>query len=121
MKDQITEYYKSHGDEATVKYIDPSYTVRSVPANAADSLYCMQLAQNAVHGAMAGFTGFSVGLCNNRMVFLPIPELVATSPRSMNPHGRTWERILSLTRQPNTVPPRAEGEQPLPMTEPTLR
>lgn len=24
---------------------------------------CMQLAQNAVHGAMAGFTGFSVGLC----------------------------------------------------------
>jgi 6-phosphofructokinase 1 len=64
---------------------------------------CMQLGQNAVHGAMAGFTGFSVGLCNNRMVFLPIPELVSTSPRSMNPHGRTWERILALTRQPNTV------------------
>ena len=64
---------------------------------------CMQLGQNAVHGAMAGFTGFSVGLCSNRMVFLPIPELVATSPRSMNPHGRTWERILALTRQPNTA------------------
>ena len=55
--------------------------------------------------AMAGFTGFSVGLCNNRMVFLPIPELVATSPRSMNSRGRTWERVLALTRQPNTVPP----------------
>jgi 6-phosphofructokinase 1 len=63
----------------------------------------MQLAQNAVHGVMAGFTGFSVGLCNNRMVFLPIPQLVATSPRSMNPKGRTWERVLALTRQPNTV------------------
>ena len=49
------------------RYIDPSYMIRSIPANAADSLYCMQLAQNAVHGAMAGFTGFSVGLCNNRM------------------------------------------------------
>lgn len=63
----------------------------------------MQLAQNAVHGAMAGFTGFSVGLCNNRMVFLPIPQLVSTSPRTMNPRGRTWERVLALTRQPNTV------------------
>ena len=70
----------------------------------------MQLAQNAVHGAMAGFTGFSVGLCNNRMVWLPIPELCATSPRSMNPRGRTWERILTLTRQPNTVEPLEPGE-----------
>jgi len=120
IKEKIVEYYKSLGDEATVKYIDPSYTVRSVPANAADSLYCMQLAQNAVHGAMAGFTGFSVGLCNNRMVFLPIPELVATSPRSMNPHGRTWERVLALTRQPNTVDRLAKGEKP-PLSEPTLR
>ena len=64
---------------------------------------CMRLGQYAVHGAMAGYTGFSVGLCNNRMVFLPIPILVATSPRSMNPQGRTWERILAQTRQPNTV------------------
>lgn len=104
MKKAVEDYFKRFGEEATVKYIDPSYTVRSVPANAADSLYCMQLAQNAVHGAMAGFTGFSVGLCNNRMVWLPIPELVATSPRSMNPNGRTWERVLALTRQPNTEP-----------------
>ena len=78
--------------------------VRSVPANAYDSLYCMQLAQNAVHGAMAGFTGFSVGLCNNKMVLLPIPQLVKTSPRMMNNRGRTWERVLAQTRQPNTVP-----------------
>jgi 6-phosphofructokinase 1 len=104
MQKSIEKYFADHGEVATVKYIDPSYTIRSVPANAADSLYCMQLGQNAVHGAMAGYTGFSVGLCNNRMVFLPIPELVATSPRSMNPNGRTWERILALTRQPNTVP-----------------
>ena len=68
MKEQIEEYFKKQGEVATVKYIDQSYTVRSVAANAADSLYCMQLGQNAVHGAMAGFTGFSVGLCNNRMV-----------------------------------------------------
>eukprot|EP00804_Cyclotella_cryptica_P004850 CCRYP_004923-RE/>CCRYP_004923-RE protein AED:0.06 eAED:0.06 QI:1594/1/1/1/0.83/0.57/7/3834/98 len=86
-----------------LRYIDPSYMIRSVPANATDTLYCMQLAQNAVHGTMAGFTGFSVGLCNNKMCLLPIPELVATSPRQMNPRGRTWERILAVTRQPNTI------------------
>jgi 6-phosphofructokinase 1 len=59
---------------------------------------------------MAGLTGFSVGLCNNRMVFLPIPQLVATSPRSMNASGRTWERVLAMTRQPNTVPVDSEPE-----------
>jgi 6-phosphofructokinase 1 len=60
---------------------------------------------------MAGLTGFSVGLCNNRMVFLPIPQLVATSPRSMNASGRTWERVLAMTRQPNTVPVDSEPER----------
>jgi 6-phosphofructokinase 1 len=121
MKSAVEEYFTRHGEVATVKYIDPSYMVRSVPANAADSLYCMQLAQNAVHGAMAGFTGFSVGLCNNRMVWLPIPELVATSPRSMNPRGRTWERVLTLTRQPNTVPPLQPGEEVKDSHAPMLR
>lgn len=122
LKKTVESYFERHGQVATVKYIDPSYTVRSVAANAADSLYCMQLAQNAVHGAMAGFTGFSVGLCNNRMVWLPIPELVATSPRSMNPRGRTWERVLTLTRQPNTVPPLKPGEaEPYDSHAPMLR
>lgn len=100
----IAEHFASHGEEATIKYIDPSYTVRSVPANGADSLYCMQLAQNAVHGAMAGITGFSVGLVNGKVVYLPIPQLVASSPRSMDPQGTTWERILAMTGQPNTAP-----------------
>lgn len=48
MRDQIEKYFADRNEECTVKYIDPSYTVRSVPANAADSLYCMTLAQNAV-------------------------------------------------------------------------
>lgn len=104
MKKATENYFKKMGETATVKYIDPSYMIRSVPANAADSLYCSQLAQNAVHGAMAGFTGFSVGLCKDKMVLLPIPNLVATSPRMMRTVGRTWERVLATTRQPNTVP-----------------
>lgn len=81
-----------------------SYQNRSVPANASDSLYCMLLAHNAVHGAMAGYTAFSTGLVNNRVVYIPIPRLVATSPRVMDPRGRTWERILAMTRQPKHEP-----------------
>jgi 6-phosphofructokinase 1 len=102
----IQEHFASNGEVATIKYIDPSYTVRSVPANGADSLYCLTLAQNAVHGCMAGMTGFSAGQVNQRAVYLPIPLLVATSPRSLNPHGLTWQRILSMTGQPNTAPPK---------------
>jgi len=120
-KEEVEKYFKIKGEEATVKYIDPSYMIRSVPANASDGLYCMQLAQNAVHGAMAGFTGFSVGLCNNKMVFIPIPELVATSPRTMGPRGRTWERVLAVTRQPNTVPPKKKGEKEYDSHAPMLR
>ena len=101
MKNVISQYFKERGEESTIKYIDPSYMIRSVPANATDALYCMQLGQNAVHGTMAGYTGFTVGLCNNKMCYLPIPEIVATSPRQMDPKGRTWERILAVTRQPN--------------------
>ena len=106
VKDQVEKYFASFGETATIKYIDPSYTVRSVPANAADSLYCMQIAQNAVHGAMAGITGFTTGLVGNNVVYLPIPLVVSSSPRNMSPHGRTWERILAMTGQPNTVPPK---------------
>lgn len=84
----------------TVKYIDPSYMIRSVPANAFDSMYALMLGQNAVHGAMAGYTSFSAGLCNNRSVYLPISELLALSPRKIRPNGRTIERVLAVTGQP---------------------
>ena len=104
MKSKIVDYFKRYRQEATVKYIDPSYMIRSVPANASDAIYCMMLARNAVHGAMSGFTGFSVGLVNNRVVYIPIPRLVATSPRVLDPTGRTWERVRGITRQPKTKP-----------------
>lgn len=68
VRDQIEDYFKHQGMECRMKYVDPSYSVRSVPANAADALYCLQLGQAAVRGAMAGSTGFSVGMVNNRLV-----------------------------------------------------
>lgn len=110
MRERIHDYFLGRGEESTVRYIDPSYTVRSLPANAADSIYCMDLAQAAVHGAMAGYTGFSVGLVNNQMCYLPIPQLVATSPRNMDPRGQTWERILAMTGQPNTATTKVNGK-----------
>ena len=111
IRDQIKEYFAKMGEDNTVRYIDPSYTVRSIPANAADTIYCTDLAQNAVHGAMAGYTGFSVGLVNNQCCYLPIPQLVATSPRNMDPYGLTWERVLAMTGQPNTAPPKPGKKQ----------
>ena len=71
--------------------------IRSVPANASDALYCMMLAQNAVHGVMAGYTGFSVGLVNNRVVYIPIPRMVATSPRIMDPAGKCPDPACTTT------------------------
>jgi 6-phosphofructokinase 1 len=104
VRDQIKQYFTERGEESVVRYIDPSYMVRSVPPVAADTIYCTDLAHAAVHGAMAGYTGFSVGLVNNQMCYLPIPQLVATSPRGMDPYGSMWERVLAMTGQPNTLP-----------------
>jgi len=100
LKDRITAHFKSLDREATIKYIDPSYMVRSVSADASDSYLCMLLAHAAAHGAMAGYTGFTVGLANNRTVMIPIPELAKASPRSLNATGRTWERVVAVTNQP---------------------
>lgn len=104
------DYFSKFGEEATIKYVDPSYTVRSVPANGADSLYCQELAMDAVHGCMAGFTGFSAGIVNRSPVYIPIPQLVATSPRNLDPNGRTWSSILAMTGQPNTAKPKPKKE-----------
>lgn len=58
--------------------------------------------------SQAGYTAFSVGMRNNRLVYIPINAMVKSSPRQMDPHGQSWERVISVTRQPNTVPPKAK-------------
>lgn len=101
LQNKIASYLSSIGIKPSIKFIDPSYMIRSVPANAADAVYCTLLAQNSVHGAMAGFTAASIGLVGNRLVYLPITAITANSPRRLNPRGRTVERLLQLTRQPD--------------------
>lgn len=78
-------------NEADVKYIDPSYIIRSIPTTSNDRIYCKVLGQGAVHGAFAGYTGFTVGLVNTHYVYLPIPTIIQ-APRKVNPQGRRWNR-----------------------------
>ncbi len=80
------------GKSAGIKYHDPSYMIRSVPAVASDSVMCIILAQNAVHAAMSGYTAFTVAIVNNRTVLVPISLITASSPSYLNPRGRSVPR-----------------------------
>jgi 6-phosphofructokinase 1 len=103
MKDQIQAYFKEMDMPCTLKLIDPSYIIRAGRANAFDQILTLQLSQNAVHGAFAGYTCFTTGLINNHSVWIPMKDIVEQSPRFMDTStSRTWERVLSITRQPNT-------------------
>eukprot|EP00929_Paragymnodinium_shiwhaense_P116507 TRINITY_DN860_c0_g4_i1.p1 TRINITY_DN860_c0_g4~~TRINITY_DN860_c0_g4_i1.p1 ORF type:complete len:3066 (-),score=802.16 TRINITY_DN860_c0_g4_i1:310-9507(-) len=104
LKDQLTAHCKKDGIPVTIKYIDPTYMIRSVPANAFDSMYCSTLAQQAVHGVMAGFTGFTVGKVDERYVMLPVHSITRKGPRVIDRNGRTFERLLATTQQPSFEP-----------------
>ncbi|MDW7690921.1 ATP-dependent 6-phosphofructokinase [Flammeovirgaceae bacterium SG7u.111] len=97
LKNKINDYFK--GEDVTVKYIDPSYIIRSAPANASDSVFCSRLALNAVHGAMAGKTGFVASRWNNQFVYLPIPVAVKER-KKIDLAGELWWNVLEATGQP---------------------
>lgn len=80
LKMEINSYFSRQKLDVSIKYVDPSYMIRAVSADANDSIYCLSLAHNAVHGAMAGYTGFTSALVNNRTVLLPIEVITTTSP-----------------------------------------
>lgn len=82
--------------------------VRSLPANATDSLYCSLLGQSAVHGAMAGYTGFSAGMVNGHHVMLPMAEICSRSRTKVDVHSRMWHRVLSCTNQPSLCARKAD-------------
>jgi 6-phosphofructokinase 1 len=99
LKDKISEDFRSKNFPFSLKYIDPSYIIRSAPANANDGKFCGLLAQNAVHAAMAGKTDFVIGHWNNYFTLLPIP--VAVSKRKkIDVEGELWWNILETTGQP---------------------
>lgn len=100
----LTQTIKDHflKDRKTVvnmKYIDPTYMIRAIPSNASDNVYCTLLAQSAVHGAMAGFTGFTVGPVNSRHAYIPI-SCVTAATNKVRLTDRMWARLLASTNQP---------------------
>lgn len=99
LRDQLTEYFRRCKTELTLKYIDPSYMIRSVPANAQDRIYCMRLGQAAVHAGMAGKSGIIVARWHSAYVHVPVT--VATSARrEVDTAGDLWLSVLESTGQP---------------------
>lgn len=106
LKDRIVSYGKEkYGMEITLKYIDPTYAIRSVPADAGDTVLCTHLAQNCVHTAMAGYTGFSIGHLKEADAIIPIKCLNESAKRRVDINDRTWQRVLASTGQPQMVSP----------------
>lgn len=103
LKGKITEHFKKQKLPLTLKYIDPSYIIRSVPANPEDSVFCSFLAQNAVHAAMAGKTGMVVGMWNNVFTDLPIALAVAKRKVLFPERSALWRAVLASTGQPNSM------------------
>jgi 6-phosphofructokinase 1 len=102
LRDAIREHFARTGMEINLKYIDPSYIIRSQPANSHDSAFCLLLGHSAVHAGMSGRTGMVVGFWNHR--FTHVPLAMATERRKrIDPEGRLWNNVLASTGQPREM------------------
>lgn len=102
LRKRIQAHFDAIGTEISMKYIDPSYMIRSLPACAGDSIYCARLGANAVHAAMTGRTACVVGRVNNRLVHVPIGA--ASSQRNrVDPEGPLWRDVVQDTGQPSLM------------------
>jgi 6-phosphofructokinase 1 len=96
---RITEHFAAERRDVTLKYIDPSYTIRSVPANPGDAVFCAMLGFSAVHAAMSGRTDMVVGSWHRTLVHVPIAEAVSARNR-VDPTGPLWLAVQATTGQP---------------------
>jgi 6-phosphofructokinase 1 len=102
LRDRIREHFRSAGMEINLKYIDPSYTIRSTPPNARDSAFCLLLGHHAVHAGMAGRTNMVVGVWKGEATHLPIAHAVS-GRKQIDPQGKLWSSVLSCTGQPREM------------------
>ncbi|HZZ73830.1 MAG TPA: ATP-dependent 6-phosphofructokinase [Pirellulales bacterium] len=102
LKQRISAHFQELRMELNLKYIDPSYNIRSVPANPFDAAYCIRLAHNAVHAAMSGRTEMVVGRWNGRFVHVPI-GLAIRERNQVDPNGDLWMSVLESTGQPRNM------------------
>ena len=102
LKEGIVKYFKENDTAITIKYIDPSYMIRSSVAIPSDSVYCNQLAQNAVHAAMAGKTGMLVGMWNNSFTYVPVASAMFLKPAKRSKNNisvRLMDLLMKHTRK----------------------
>lgn len=99
LREKIETYFKAEGIPVVIRYFDPSYQVRSRPANCEDALLCDLFARHAVHAAMAGKTGLVIGFLHERFIHVPI-ELLATQTKRLDPASGWWRSVLATTGQP---------------------
>jgi len=98
LKNVISEYFKEKNIDISLKYIDPSYMIRSLPANANDNVFCSFLGRDAVHAGMAGKTKLLIGRWNNHFVHIPM-SASAGKRKQVNPKGKLWLSVLGATGQ----------------------
>ncbi|XP_028770238.1 ATP-dependent 6-phosphofructokinase 3 isoform X1 [Neltuma alba] len=97
---RIKDHFAKHSTMSiNLKYIDPTYMIRAIPSNASDNVYCTLTAQSVVHGAMAGYTGYTSGLVNGRQTYIPFYRITERQHKVVIT-DRMWARLLSSTNQP---------------------
>jgi 6-phosphofructokinase 1 len=99
LREKVETFFKAEGIPIVLRYFDPSYQVRSRPANREDALFCDLFARHAVHAAMAGKTGVVIGFLHERFIHVPI-ELLATHTKRLDPESGWWRSVLATTGQP---------------------
>ena len=99
LRGKIEAHFKTTGMPAVMRYLDPSYQVRSRAANSEDALLCDLYARHAVHAAMAGKTGLIIGFIHERFIHVPI-ELLAGKTKRLDPNSGWWRSVLAATGQP---------------------
>ena len=102
LRNAITAHFRNDDVPITLKYIDPSYAIRSVPVTAHDSAFCLLLGHNAVHAGMSGRTDMLVGFWNHRFTHVPIAAAVS-SRKKIDPEGALWSSVLASTGQPRDM------------------
>ncbi|MFU8770769.1 MAG: ATP-dependent 6-phosphofructokinase [Desulfotignum sp.] len=98
LKDKITRWFNDKEIPVSLKYIDPAYIIRSLAANANDSVFCGLLGRDAVHAGMAGKTKLLISYWNNHYVHVPM-EAAAGRQKRLDPNGRLWQSVLEATGQ----------------------
>ncbi len=102
LRDEIKEHFKRIGMEINLKYIDPSYSIRSVPASPHDSAFCLLLGHCAVHAGMSGRTNMVVSFWNSQFTHVPI-SLAVSERKKIDPEGPLWSVVLASTGQPRDI------------------